>query len=257
MSNIIQSLWIGGTLSKMEKLCLKSFADNGHIVHLYTYGKVENVPHNVIIKDGNEILNKSEIFTYKNGSYSAFSNLFRFTLLYKKGGYWVDADLLCTKFFKLEQDIVIAGEPSRDYKTTNPSSFLIKLPKGSDIAKEGMEIQKKHKVLILKGEIEWGSGPATINSLINTFDLKKYVLDWKTTTTCFYEHFTTLVNPEVKEWNPHLCGNSIAKVSELPQENICIHLWNERWRRMKYQYGKNKTYDEKSIYEHFKRKHNI
>ena len=44
MSHLIQSLWIGGKLSKMEHLCLKSFADNGHTVHLYTYDKVDNVP---------------------------------------------------------------------------------------------------------------------------------------------------------------------------------------------------------------------
>ena len=28
MSNIFQSLWIGGTLSKMEQLAMKSFVDN-------------------------------------------------------------------------------------------------------------------------------------------------------------------------------------------------------------------------------------
>ena len=42
-------------------------------------------------------------FIYKNGSVSAFSNLFRFTLLYKKGGYWIDADLLCVKPIKLKE----------------------------------------------------------------------------------------------------------------------------------------------------------
>jgi hypothetical protein len=257
MSNIIQSLWIGDSLSTMEKLCLKSFADNGHTVHLYTYGNVTNVPKNIIIKDGSEIVQKDRIFTYKNGSYSAFSNYFRFQLLYQKGGYWVDADLLCTKPFILNEEIVIAGEPSRDYKTTNASSFMIKLPKGSIIAKRGVEIQEKHKELILSGEIQWGSGPATIKELIETFGLQKYVLQWKRTTTCFYEHFTTLVNPDVKEWNPHICGDAIVYFCDLPKENICIHLWNERWRRMKKHYGKDKNYDKKSIYEYFKNKHNV
>ena len=30
MSNIIQSLWIGKPLSKLEQLSIKSFIDNGH-----------------------------------------------------------------------------------------------------------------------------------------------------------------------------------------------------------------------------------
>ena len=33
MSNIIQSLWVNGELSKMEQVCAKSFVDNGHIYH--------------------------------------------------------------------------------------------------------------------------------------------------------------------------------------------------------------------------------
>lgn len=257
MSHIIQSLWIGGKLSKMEHLCLKSFADNGHTVHLYTYGKVENVPYNVTIKDGNTILDKSELFTYKNGSYSAFSNYFRFSLLHKIGGYWADADLLCVRPFKLEQPIVIAGEPDRSYKNTSPTSFMIKLPAGSEIAAEAVRVQKEHKKLILSGEMEWGSGPATIKHIVDKFDLSKYVLPWNNTCSCFYEHFTTLTTPETKEWNPHLCGDAIDKVEDIPETMIAIHLWNERWRRMGHRYSKNKTYHKDSLYEYFKRKHNV
>ena len=115
MSHIIQSLWIGPELTKLEQLCLKSFVDHGHEFHLYTYEEVGNVPDGVIVKDGNEILDKSEIFRYKNGSVSAFSNLFRFTMLYKKGGYWADTDLLCVRPFKFEEDFVISSEPNAGY----------------------------------------------------------------------------------------------------------------------------------------------
>ena len=63
-SQIIQSLWIGGSLSQMEQLSAKSFIEQGHEYHLYTYGSVENIPEGVILRDGNDILDKSEIFTY-------------------------------------------------------------------------------------------------------------------------------------------------------------------------------------------------
>ena len=33
MSNIIQTLWIGDSLSPMERLCLASFVYHGHDVH--------------------------------------------------------------------------------------------------------------------------------------------------------------------------------------------------------------------------------
>jgi hypothetical protein len=66
-SNIIQSLWIGGHLSKVEQLCIKSFLDNGHEFHLYIYDEVKNIPTGTIICDGNAILNKEDIFTYQSG----------------------------------------------------------------------------------------------------------------------------------------------------------------------------------------------
>ena len=44
----MQTLWIGEPF-KIEQLCLKSFIDNGHIVHLYVYDKVENIPEGVTV----------------------------------------------------------------------------------------------------------------------------------------------------------------------------------------------------------------
>ena len=146
----MQSLWIGKPLSKLEQLCFKSFLDNGHTVHLYVYDNISNVPSGVIIKDANEILDKSEIYRYKNGSVSAFSNLFRFTLLYKKGGYWIDADLLCVRPIKLNQDYVFSSEPDEEYKITRINAGLIKLPKGSKEALLGMQMSKAQEELILR-----------------------------------------------------------------------------------------------------------
>ena len=61
---IIQSLWIGNTLSTMEIYSLKSFLNTGHTVHLYVYEVINNIPDGVIIKDGNDILPENLIFKY-------------------------------------------------------------------------------------------------------------------------------------------------------------------------------------------------
>ena len=42
--------------------------------------ELKNVPEGTIIKDAREIVSEDQIFLYKNGSPSAFSNLFRFNL---------------------------------------------------------------------------------------------------------------------------------------------------------------------------------
>ena len=148
MSNIVQSLWIGDELSKLEQLSIKSFLDNGNEYHLYVYSDVKNIPEGAVVKDANEIISEKEIFRYKNGSVSAFSNFFRFVLLYKKGGYWADTDLVCIKKLDFKEPYVISCEPSGNYGSNNLTSSLIKLPKDSDVAKEGVNIQIKHKKLI-------------------------------------------------------------------------------------------------------------
>ena len=51
----IASLWIGGDLSWLEQLCLKSFADAGHQITLYSYAPISNLPEGVLAGDANEI----------------------------------------------------------------------------------------------------------------------------------------------------------------------------------------------------------
>ena len=244
-NNIFQSLWIGGTLSNMEKICIQSFLDNGHVFHLYTYGEVSGVPEGTIIKDGNEILDKSEIFTYKNGSYSAFSNLFRFALLYKKGGYWVDTDFVCLKPIKLKNKYVIPSEPNEDYSQQFITSCFLKLPKGSKEALEGITIQREHKKLILNGTITWSSGPKTVNDIVNKFNLQNYVLPWRSICSCFCHHSKTIVEP-----NHNINNQIINSLDNKPFEMFGIHLWNECWRRNGM--DKNGTFNKESIYEQLK-----
>ena len=248
MSEIIQSLWIGTSLSKVEQLSIKSFIDNGHEYHLYVYNPVENIPEGTIIKDANEILPESEIFTYKSGSYSAFANYFRFTLLYLKGGYWVDTDLVCIKKFNFKQPIVVASEPHKYYKRQNITSFLIKLPKGSEEAKRGIEIQKEHKVKILTGEIKWASGNKTVIQIVNEFNLQKYIVPWKNFCSCSWQDAESLINENYK------C-RGYNNINNLPKELYGIHLWNEVWRRLNI--DKNKKYSDLCLFEQLKLKYNI
>ena len=246
-NQIFQSLWIGDELSDMEKLSIQSFLDHGHVFHLYTYGEVKGVPPGTIVKDGNEILSKDEIFAYKNGSYSAFSNLFRFTMLYKKGGYWVDTDFVCLKPIYFDASYVIVTEPNENYTEQLPTSCFIKLPKGSKEAEEAIKIQYSHKKRILSGEISWSSGPATVGTIVNQFGLQKYFLNWDQICTCFCHHSLSLVNPEEKP------RKEIMTSIDETKNMIGIHLWHECWRR--HGLDKNGTYPENSIYQQLRNKY--
>ena len=144
-NEIFQTLWIGNKLSDMEIISLNSFVKNGLQIHLYCYQAIENVPKGVVIKDARDILSENEIFTYKNGSYSAFSNLFRFTMLNKIGGI-ADTDFVCLKPFNFShKDRVIVSEPSEEYSRQYVTSCMIKLPKNSPESLFGINIQKNTK----------------------------------------------------------------------------------------------------------------
>lgn len=115
-SNIIQSFWHGERLSNIENLCIKSFLKNNYEFHLYAYKNIANLPSGVILKDANEILNLSEftinnsLYTSENHSwiYGCFADLFRYKLLYLKGGWWHDTDSCCIKRFDFDYEYILA-----------------------------------------------------------------------------------------------------------------------------------------------------
>lgn len=104
---VIQSLWIGESLSVMEQLSITSFLSNGHEFHLYAYDDVKNVPEGTVLKDASEIISPDKIFKYKDhDSYAGFANLFRYTLLLERGQWWVDTDVVCLSPLDFKQRYV-------------------------------------------------------------------------------------------------------------------------------------------------------
>jgi len=118
MAEIINSLWVGKSLSLMEQLSITSFLRNGHEYDLYCYNEIADVPAGATLRDAAEILPSSEIFYYRHGagkgSVAGFSNLFRFKLLFEKRGWWVDTDVVCLRPFDFDEPIVLASERTGD-----------------------------------------------------------------------------------------------------------------------------------------------
>ena len=247
-SHIIQSLWIGDSISTMEILSMKSFLFHNHTYHLYTYNPIENIPDGVVIKDANEIIPKDQIYTYENGSYSAFSNLFRFTLLWKCGGYWADTDLICVKSFKFTQPYVIVSEPTQDYNSQLVTSSFIGLPKKSMTAYAGINFQKKIKHEILDGTLKWGAGPKCMNKIVNNYKLQKYILPWNTVNSCGWNDIQSIVDTSYKPKS----NSVITNINNIPDNMICIHMWNYMWTLKNF--NKNSTFHHNSLYEQLKKK---
>lgn len=102
---LVQALWVGPKLRWIEELSMLSFLQNGWRYHLYAYDDIENLPDGVEVMDASLIVPRDEVFTEKaksgahKGSLGAFSDLFRYALLAKKGGLYCDTDVINLRRF--------------------------------------------------------------------------------------------------------------------------------------------------------------
>ena len=97
----------------------------------------DNIPEGVIIGDANEILDKKYIFKHWSGNYATFADIFRYKLLYERGDWWVDLDLICLKPLP-KVNYFFGGERTKRtgaFKRVDPHSFWIGLMKFSSTFK--------------------------------------------------------------------------------------------------------------------------
>jgi hypothetical protein len=217
MAEIINSLWIGKPLSAIERLCITSFLQNGHEFHLYCYDKIGNVPDGAVLRDAAEILPASEIFSYQHGnakgSLSAFANLFRLKLLLERGGWWVDADVVCLRPFDFEEDLVFASEWINTASCV--TNAVLKFPKGHRIARLCYEAaREKNRAQMQYMEI----GPVLVDRIVRENSLEPFVK--------LPEVFCPLPN---WQWASLLSPKPLAEM--VTGETRAIHLWHEHWRR--------------------------
>jgi hypothetical protein len=235
MNEVIRSLWIGSKLSSLERLCARSWIYHGHSFELFVYEDVGPVPDNVALRDANEIVPRKDVFLWRD-SYAVFADLFRWTLLYRHGGYWVDMDMLCLKPFDFEDDVVFGCEHSEA-----ASIGVLRLPAGHPIAGEMLSLAKdpnriigneRFKVKLKKWlrhhllfgstlGLRWGeaAGPKAF-----TWILKKH--------DCFQlgKPFTYFYPIDPLNWRC-LFDATLKGEDALYRTTYAVHLWNELLRR--------------------------
>lgn len=251
----VSSLWIGKDLTKIEQLCIKSFLKNGYVFELYTYQPLKNIPEGTTVKDGNEIIDKSQIFQYKNGSYSAFSNIFRFTMLYKKGGHWVDMDLVCIKRYEGDEKYVLPSETDKKYLAKKYSAGVLRFPKGCPIMKDAMDFCKSKREAILDGSFDWGLGPLTLKHIIEKYNLEEHIKPWYFSTSCNNKHFKTLFdmdyNPKKDKSVKGFELKYFNNMKDIPEGCYFVHLSNHFF--VQQGVDKNQTFHKDSFIEQLKR----
>lgn len=93
MSVTVSSFWHGGALPPLVRLCLGSFIRQGHQVRLFCYTPID-VREGVSLADATEIFPATDLSRF-SGNIATFSDLFRYQMLFVRGGWWVDTDVYC------------------------------------------------------------------------------------------------------------------------------------------------------------------
>ena len=176
---IVHSVWIGDRLSLLECLTIKLLQSHGHIVHLWAYESIKNIPENVILRDAREILPKDTIFGHA-GSFSHWSDQFQMKLLEIEGGIYIQLDVATLKPLNFVNEFVFFPHmPGNGIRNIAP--YLMKCPKNSKFASE---TYKKLASTINGNTIKsmhWDYSMKLINEsfLINMPDCEKYFVESK------------------------------------------------------------------------------
>lgn len=235
---IVASLWIGGRLSFLEQLCLKSFVDHGHRTLLYTYGHVGGVPGGVEVLDANLIFpNDNYIRHAKSGSPAVHADAFRYRMIELQNVIWVDADMLCMRPWDFSDQWVFGWEKP-DKLVCNAvlglPRFSKTLAKLNDLCRHEypippwappeerarMEAAAKDGNPVHVSELEWGVwGPAAVTYFLNETGEMRHVLPQMAFYPISFRERRELLMP----------GDGIDR--QLDEGCYGVHLWNRRLRR--------------------------
>lgn len=236
MKEVIQGLWVGAELSVMERLSVASFLAHGHEYHLYTYGRVRNVPAGAVVRDAGEILPESSVFQYRQvPSYAGFSNFFRYKLVSERGGWWADTDTVCLKPFDFTEEYVFSSETIPGGREVI-NSGVFKAPAGSGAMAYAWGVCRTKD----PQQIVWGeTGPRLMAEAVTRHGLEGYVQPSAVFCPVGYPDWDKVLEP----------GAGLR----FGRQTRAIHLWNERWRATGQ--DKNAAYDPACLYEQLKRKY--
>jgi len=173
----INSFFYGKKLNKMEELTIVSFLNKNNTFNLFSYSKniTDIKDKNLNIINANEILNEDKFFTYfgfgdcPTNSVGGFSDIFRFALLKKIEGWYVDMDVTCLSDFKtIDSPIVL-----RPHKTQDVVANIIKCNNSDFID----YIYNEYNEKIDRNNDNWVKPLEILKNAVKKFDLQKYIVE--------------------------------------------------------------------------------
>jgi len=231
------TLWIGGDLGPIGAACLASFVRRGHRTVLHCYDAPRDAPAGVELADAAATVPSSRLFRHKeSGSYSLFSNLFRYELIRRGLGLWIDCDVYCLRRFAFDSDYVYGWEGANSI-----NGAVLGLPKESPVLEKLIALfatrapvlpwlsSREQSTLLAKrlagegfglADLPWGvAGPQALTYFLTEAGLARHARAH----TVFYPI------PANRGFVVLQRGVDVAEL--MTPKTLAVHLWNEILRK--------------------------
>lgn len=210
---VVRCFW-HGPFSPYEALCLSSFVAAGVAVELFSEAPISGLPAGVTRRNAREILDRDVAFyrhEFDGPSPSLHSNHFRYALLEKLGGWWIDTDVLLTARALPVTDVFIARQSDEEL-----NGSAMRFPPGHPLTKAARE----RTASVLEGA-RWGeTGPKLLTELQPILAPRLPIAPRESTYAIGADEFQKFLLPEAR-----------AEVEARTVNSTFVHLWNEMWRR--------------------------
>jgi hypothetical protein len=221
----------------VERACLKSVLDQGHPLALYCYDEPAGLPDGVELRDASAIVPRHRIIRHKTGSVSLFSNWFRYELLRRSAGTWVDCDVYLLAPLDGESPCLFGEEEPGRINTG-----VLRLPPDSPLLPPLIALFEERSVppwlpfrsrmaarlrLWRRGRsglasMPWGSaGPKAFSYLVARHGMSHFALPSEVLCPIPWQDALWITDP----------GRTLDE--GVTPRTVAVHLWNERIKHVK------------------------
>jgi hypothetical protein len=92
----VRTFWAGGAIGPYQLLGMRSFADRGHRIEVFTFDKALSKPSWITWRNAADIIPAERVIRKlaAPGQSAIHASLFRHALLHRYGGWWIDPDVV-------------------------------------------------------------------------------------------------------------------------------------------------------------------
>ena len=211
--HVVRCFW-HGPFSPYEALCLSSFVAAGIAVELFSEAPVPGLPAGVTRRDAREILDRN-VAVYRHEfdgpSPSLHSNHFRYALLEKSGGWWIDTDVMLLAASLPAADIFVARQSDHEL-----NGSAMRFPPQHPLMKAARE-----RTAAVLENARWGdTGPKLLTELQPEHAPHLPIAPRESTYAIGADEFQKFLLPAACE-----------EVEVRTANSTFVHLWNEMWRK--------------------------